>query len=325
MKRQVARSRSTSRSRAAARHGIHRWVAIVPGSTSNLGPGFDSLGLALRLPLVATARRIPEGFEIERRGEGSDLALDPHRDPVLSAFRGACRLAGRPVPTVALSIRSTIPVARGLGSSAAAIVAGLTLANHWLGRPFSAAELFRQAVQLEGHPDNVAPALFGGFVLSFPRADGSVEPIRLPRPRGIGLTLVIPDVRVSTERARAMLPKSIPLASAAQNTARAMALLHSLALGRVDLLADALQDVYHVPYRARLIPAFDRVVAAGCRAGAVGVTISGSGPTLLALHARGAGGPVGAAMVRAFARAGIRARAIPGRIAVRGAASRTLG
>src|SRR6185295_6583823 len=167
--------------------------------------------------------------------------------------------------------------------------------------------------------------LFGGFVLSMPRESGGVEPILLPRPRRIAITLVVPEVRVSTAEARALLPKRIPLRDAAANTARALALLHSLTSGRVDLVADALQDVYHVPRRARLIPAFDRIVDAGRRAGAYGVTISGSGPTLLALHAPGMGARVGAAMVRAFARASVRARAIPGRIADRGAVSRTLG
>ena len=303
-----------------------RWTVGVPASTSNMGPGFDCLGMALRLPLMATAERIAEGFRIERLGEGSDLLLDPHRDPILSAFRHVCRAAGEPVPTVALTVRSHIPVARGLGSSAAAIVAGLALANHWLGGLLSPAELFREAVLREGHPDNVAPALFGGFVLSLPRSDGGVEPIRLRPPRGVEITLVVPDFRVSTEEARAALPKRIALSEAAANTARALALLRSLATGRVDLLADALQDVYHVPHRARLIPAFERVVAAGTRAGAFGVTISGSGPTLLALHAPGAGAHarVGAAMIRAFARAGVHARAIPGRIAMRGAVTRTL-
>ncbi|MGH7681553.1 MAG: homoserine kinase [Candidatus Eiseniibacteriota bacterium] len=304
---------------------MKRWSAVVPASTSNLGPGFDSLGLALRLPLVAIARRIPEGFEIERRGEGSDLALDPHRDPVLSAFRAACRAAGKPVPTIALSVRSQIPVARGLGSSAAAIVAGLSLANHWMGRRLSADELFREAVHREGHPDNVAPALFGGFILSLPLEGGGFAPIRLPAPKRVALTLVVPEVRVSTEKARAILPRAVSLADAAQNTARAMALVHLLAHGRVDLLADALRDVYHVPHRARLIPSFYKVVDAGRRAGAYGVTISGSGPTLLALHPRGAWPAVGTAMVRAFARAGVKARAIPGRIETRGAVTRTLG
>jgi homoserine kinase len=307
------------------RSRARRWTAEAPASTSNLGPGFDCLGLALRLPLTAVATRIPEGFRIERHGEGSDLLLDPHRDPILTAFRHLCRVAGAPVPTIALSVRSRIPVARGLGSSAAAIVAGLTLANHWLGRPFSTNDLFHEAVRLEGHPDNVAPALFGGFVLSMPREAGGAEPIRLPRPRRIAITLVIPELRVSTAKARALLPKSVPLADAAANTARALALLHSFTSGRVDLVAEALRDVYHVPRRARLIPAFDRIVDAGRRAGAYGVTISGSGPTLLALHAPGSGARVGAAMVRAFARVAIRARAIPGRIADRGAVSRTLG
>lgn len=300
------------------------WRATAPGSTSNLGPGFDCLGLALAIPLAATARRIPEGFSIVRRGEGGELVLDPHRDLVLGAFRHLVRLAGEPVPAVALAIRSAIPVARGLGSSAASIVAGLTLANEWLGGTVPRETLLAEAIRLEGHPDNVSPSLLGGFVLSAPRRDGGITPVPLPAPRGIALTLVVPALTVSTETARALLPRTVPLADAARNTARALALQSALSTGRSDLVADALEDVYHVPYRARLIPGFDRVVRAGLGAGALGVTISGSGPTLLALHVPGRGARVGAAMVRAFARERIPARAIPGRIDRRGARSRRL-
>jgi homoserine kinase len=296
-----------------------RWSAAAPASTSNLGPGFDCLGMALPLYLRVAARRIPEGFEIRRSGEGSELALDPHRDLVLTAFRRLCRAAGEPVPSVALSIRSSIPVARGLGSSAAAIAAGLSLANRWLGGRFDAQALLREAILLEGHPDNVAPALLGGFILTLPRSDGSVSALRLPAPRGLGMTIVIPEIRVSTEKARAMLPARIALRDAAANTARALALLYALGERRFELVADALRDVYHVPHRARLIRGYGRVEAAGRRAGAFGVTISGSGPTLLALHPVGRGPRVGAAMVRAFAGAGVRARAITVRPSRRGA------
>jgi len=303
---------------------MRRWRATAPGSTSNLGPGFDCLGMAFALPLTVTAERIDGGFHIARRGEGADLALDPHRDPVLHAFRHLCRKAGRPVPTVALTIRSSIPVARGLGSSAAAIVAGLTLANHWLGGRYSGAALLQEAVWLEGHPDNVAPALRGGLIASFSRRDGETEALSLPVPRGVGFTLVVPEIRVSTAKARALLPRTVTLRDAAANTARAIALVTLLAQRRFDLLADALEDVYHVPHRARLIPGFDAVVAAGRRAGAFGVTISGSGPTLLAIHPPRAGARVAASMIRAFARAGIPSRAIRGRIDRRGAFARTL-
>ena len=300
-----------------------RWSAVAPASTSNLGPGFDCLGLALRLPMRVSAARIPSGFSIRRLGEGSDLAIDPQHDKVLGAFRHLFRIAREPVPTVALTIRSEIPLARGLGSSAAAIVAGLTLANHWLGGPYARDEIFREAIRLEGHPDNVAPAIFGGLTLSMPRLDGSVEALHLRVPRDLALTLVIPALHVSTEKARALLPSSLPLPFAAGNTARAMALTHALSTRRFELLAEALRDVYHVPYRARLIPGFDRVVEAGCRAGAYGVTISGSGPTLLAFHAPRLGARIGRAMVRAFARHRVKARAAPGRIATKGAVART--
>jgi len=313
-----------TRTRARGRSHPERWRSVVPASTSNLGPGFDCLGLALLLPMTVTAERIPSGFSIRRLGEGSDLAIDPNRDVVLGAFRHLFRLVRAPVPTVALTIRSRIPLARGLGSSAAAIVSGLTLANHWLENPFSPEAIFAEAIRLEGHPDNVAPAIFGGLTLSMPLTEGGVEALRLPFPRGLALTLAVPAIQVSTERARALLPASIPLRRAAENTARAMALGHVLASRRFELLAEALRDVYHVPYRARLIPGFDRVVEAGRRAGAYGVTISGSGPTLVAFHAPGLRQRVGRAMVRAFATRRVRAQAIPGRVATKGAHASTL-
>ncbi len=297
---------------------------MVPASTSNLGPGFDSLGLALQLPLRATATRIPSGFSIRRTGEGSELAIDPHQDAVLGAYRHLFRVAKEPVPTIALTIHSRIPLARGLGSSAAAIVAGLTLANHWLRDRFDKEALFREAIRLEGHPDNVAPALYGGLTLSLPLQDGSVRALPLRLPRGLRITLAVPQLRVSTAKARALLPRAVPLREAAANTARAMALSQIFGSGRFELLAEALRDVYHVPYRARLIPGFEGLVEAGRRAGAYGVTISGSGPTLLAFHAPGLGSRVGKAMVGAFARRRIRAEAVPGRVAANGAFATTL-
>jgi homoserine kinase len=303
---------------------IRRWRAVVPGSTSNLGPGFDCLGMALRIPMTVTAERIGHGFSIRRLGEGSDLAVDLHQDKVLGAFRHLFRLADRPVPTVALTIHSRIPLARGLGSSAAAIVAGLTLANHWMGGRIRRESLFREATRLEGHPDNVAPAIFGGLTLALPLEDGSFEALRLPLPRGLAITLAVPAIRVSTQKARALLPAAISLKEAAGNTARGMALFEVFRSRRYDLLAEALRDVYHVPYRARLIPGYEEVVEAGRRAGAYGVTISGSGPTLLAFHAKGRESRVGNAMVRAFARRRVEARSLEGRIATTGAVARTL-
>jgi homoserine kinase len=274
--------------------------------------------------MTVTAERIDHGFSIRRIGEGSDLAVDPNKDVVLGAFRHLFRLAKKPVPTVALTIDSRIPLARGLGSSAAAIVAGLTLANHWMRGRFDAGAIFREATRLEGHPDNVAAAIFGGLTLSLPLEDGTVEALTLPFPRGLAITLAVPSLRVSTEKARALLPTSIPLADAARNTARAMALEHVLLTRRFDLLAEVLRDVYHVPYRARLIPGFEEVVEAGRRAGAYGVTISGSGPAVLAFHGSGAGSRIGNAMVRAFARRRVEARSLAGRIATKGAVARTL-
>ena len=304
--------------------GFTSWEVVAPASTSNLGPGFDCLGLALRLRMRVRADRIASGFSIRRIGEGNDLAIDPNHDKVLSSFRHLFRLAKEAVPTVALTIRSNIPMQRGLGSSASAVVCGLKLADHWMQHRFTTEDLFREAIKLEGHPDNVAPSLFGGLTLSMPFQDGSTKALHLHVPRDLQLTLAVPMIRISTEEARALLPASLPLRYAVSNTARALALQHALCSHRFELLAEALRDVYHVPYRARLIPGFDRVVEAGLGAGAYGVTISGSGPTMLALHPPGLGERIGEAMVNAFARHRVKARAIPGHIAAKGAVTRTV-
>ena len=296
-----------------------RVVVRAPATIANLGPGFDCLGVAVSWHNEVRVERDPSGgLSVTAAGHGADAVPRDASNLVVRTIAGVLGSGDG----LRLHQTNAIPFGRGFGSSAAAIVAGLTLANRWLRNRYTRKELLAEAIAIEGHPDNVSASLYGGLTLSFPRTGGTVEALRLKPPAGIGITLVIPEIRVSTEKARALLPKSVPLASAAANTARAMALLQALERRRFDLLADALHDVYHVPHRARLIPAYARVVEAGLRAGAAGVTISGSGPTLLAFHAPGLGERVGAAMTRAFMRARVRARAIPGRIDRRGARAR---
>jgi len=167
---------------------------------------------------------------------------------VLGAFRHLFRLARKPVPTVALTIRSRIPLARGLGSSAAAIVAGLVLANHWMKGRFDDEDIFREARHLEGHPDNVAPAIFGGLTLSLPLHDGRVEALKASDAARLGITLAVPSIQVSTRRARALLPKTIPLRRAVETTARGHGPGAHSRDPSLRTLAEALRDVYHVPY-----------------------------------------------------------------------------
>ncbi|MBI3911470.1 MAG: homoserine kinase [Armatimonadetes bacterium] len=277
----------------------------VPASTTNLGPGFDALGMALRLhnrlEVEAAAR---PAVEIE--GEGADrLPADPSN----LVYRTAADLlaeAGRPQPALRIRLRNEVPVGRGLGSSATAIVGGLLAANALLGEPFSREELLRRAVQLEGHPDNVTPALMGGLQV-VTRAAGEVIHLRLPTPAGLHAVVAVPDLEIATADARAVLPACVAREDAVFNVGRAALLVAALTQGRPDLLGAGMADRLHQPYRARLLPGFEAALAAARAAGACGACLSGSGSSLLALT-RGQVAEVGAAMCDALHAAGLRCR-----------------
>jgi homoserine kinase len=275
----------------------------VPATSGNLGPGFDVLGLALRLHNTLTLERA-ETAEIEILGEG---AATLPRDPSHLAYRAALAVAaqsgraGRAPEVRAFRLRqhNRIPLARGLGSSAAAIVGGVVAANALLGKPLDPQALLDLATELEGHPDNVAPALLGGLVACAKTSQG-VRWLRLT-PAPLRIVAAVPDYPVSTEDARRLLPDRVPFADAVFNVGRTALLVGALAGGRTDLLSDATQDRLHQPYRERLVPGLRQVFAAALRAGAYGVMLSGSGPSVLALgDARG----IGEAMAEAFRAAG---------------------
>jgi homoserine kinase len=235
----------------------------VPASSANLGPGFDcfaaALGLFLELDVRAAGR-----FEVV-----SELAVPLDRSNLaVAAFERI-----RPADGHRFEIRSEIPLSGGLGSSAAAVVAGLLAAERLSGAPAAVLEL---AGELEGHPDNVAAALLGGVVVC---ADG--EPHRLAAPDGLEALLVIPHGAVQTTRARAVLPAQVPLADAVYNTAHGALLMLGLATGERELVARGLGDRLHQPYRAHLYPRSAELVAQAAALGALGATISGAGPAVL--------------------------------------------
>ena len=269
----------------------------VPASSANLGPGFDALGLALALYNEIEAEE-SDRVTVTIDGEGADQLAPNERNVVVRAVRAAYETAGRPFRGCALACVNRIPLARGLGSSAAAWVGGLVAGNALLGSPLDREALLVLAARAEGHPDNVAAALLGGLTVAYGGADGA-RALSLPVPPGLRFIVLVPDVSMPTAEARAILPHSVERADAVFNVQRVALLLASLQAGRVDLLPAALQDRLHEPYRLRLFPWMSQVTAAARAAGALGCVLSGAGPSLLAVAA---GDDVAAAVGRAMER-----------------------
>ena len=278
----------------------------VPATSANLGPGFDALGLALALRNEAWIEE-SDAVAVEVEGEGADrLGADPD-NVVVRGARMAFEAAGRPFRGVRLRCRNRIPLARGLGSSAAAWVAGLAGANALLGDPIDRDGLLALAARAEGHPDNVAAALLGGLAVSC--VDGArVLALSLPVAARIRWVALVPEAESSTRQARAVLPEAVPHRDAVFNVQRVSLLLAALGAGREDLIAAGMQDRLHQPYRARLFPWMETVQAAAGRAGAAGCALSGAGSALIAAVV-GPPEPVAAAMEAALAGHRVKGRA----------------
>ena len=298
--------------------GVH---VRVPATSANLGPGFDTLGLALALYNEVTARE-GDGVSVTIEGEGAGR-LSAGRDNVVArGVRQAYEAAGRPFKGVTLTCVNRVPTARGLGSSAAAWVAGLVAGNALLGEPLSRDALLALAARAEGHPDNVTAAVLGGLTVSCALGEGRIAAISLPVPDAVRWVVLVPEVTSATAAARAVLPSSYPRADAVFNVQRVALLLAALQSQRLDLLGAALDDRLHQPHRLRLFPWMPAVAEAARRAGALGCVLSGAGPSLLA--AVGAdGGAVGQAMESALAAAGVRGRAHAFAVDTEGATARS--
>ncbi len=290
----------------------------VPCSTSNLGAGFDCVGIALDRWLAAEAWLAGDAATpaLTRGGALAALGDAPAADDLL--VRGvalACEAAGRAVPRgLSIAATSDIPVARGLGSSAAALVAGALLADALLGLGLGPTRVAMLGATEEGHPDNVAPMLLGGAVLGVPRGDGwAFAPLALHP--DVAAVVAIPTFQTSTRAMRAALPPEVPHRVAVQAAGKSAALVRGLADADAALLAHALDDVLHVPFRRALIPGYDAVVDAARGAGAWGATLSGAGSSLIALAPRDAVARVGAAMRDAWTAHDIDSEAWPAPVA----------
>ena len=259
------------------------WAEVaVPASSGNLGAGFDALGLALELR--NTYRFEPSSHDhIDASGKYAEFVpRDVRRNLAFRAFRSLAPAAAGPYRLYAQRI---IPAQGGLGSSASAIVGGLVAAALAFDLDVSQDELVRRAAELEGHADNVAPALLGGMVVTVPEGT-ELQWLPLEFPATVGIVLVVPGYRVPTHRARQVLPDQVPRADAVANLARAALMVGAVNHGRFDLFQEAMTDRLHQPYRATLNPALEPCMSAALEAGAYGAALSGSGPTVIAFCPR---------------------------------------
>ena len=289
-----------------------RVIVDVPATTANLGPGFDCLGAALDLNNRFAMRRIEGGgerFELIIEGsEGSHLRGGPE-NLVYRAAQRVWKAAGLEPVALEARVRLAVPPARGLGSSATAIVAGLMGANALVGEPLSKEKLLELAIDIEGHPDNVVPSLLGGLCMTAKAASQRWRVVRCEWTSTVKAVVAIPSIRLSTSEARRAMPKAIPVSDAVVNLGALTLLLQGLRTGNGDLISDGMRDRLHEPYRWRLIKGGDQVKQAAMDAGAWGCAISGAGPSVLALCAEDKGMAVSRAMVRAWEAAGVASRA----------------
>ncbi len=258
-------------------------TVTVPATTANLGPGFDCIGAALKLYNQFKFTRVEEGgLIITVTGEEAQRVQTDESNLLYQAFIRFYQHIEQTPPAVKIEIQLGVPLARGLGSSATAIVGGLVAANQLEGSPMSQLQLMELAIAMEGHPDNVVPALLGGCRLAASGGAGW-EICDIPWHQDIIPVVAIPNFELSTSEARRVLPTQVTRADAIFNTAHLGLLLRGLETGKAEWLKTALQDKLHQPYRKALIPGYDAVNLAAVTAGAYGMVISGAGPTLLAL------------------------------------------
>lgn len=255
----------------------------VPASTANLGPGFDTLGMALSLYNEVELSNEAEGLELYVEGEGkTELKEAGTRNLAVRAAQATLQDLGLQPSGLRVRQINRIPLRRGLGSSAAACLAGIAAASRLARVELSTDELLARTLLFEGHPDNVTPALMGGLTASA-IVEGRIVAARVPILHHLKAVVVIPDLELTTKRAREVLPKQVPFADAVFNLTRLALLLTGLATDRPDLLAPGTEDRLHQSYRATLLPGMEAILDEGRRAGALATCLSGAGSSLFAL------------------------------------------
>ncbi|AVK50348.1 MULTISPECIES: homoserine kinase [Clostridium] len=251
----------------------------VPATSANMGPGFDTLGIALNLYNDFGFREIEDGLKFN----GMPEEFCNEENIIYKAMKYCFDKAGYKIKGLEISeIKQDVPVSRGLGSSSTCIVGGLVGANEILGKKFSEEELLEMAVEIEGHPDNVAPALLGGMVVAIVDENKTYYD-KIDVKSGIRFVSIIPNFRLSTEEARKVLPKEISLKDGVYNVSRAALMVACFSSGKYELLRYACKDAFHQNYRSKLIPGFEEVYNKSYELGALACYLSGAGPTIMAI------------------------------------------
>ncbi|HEY0405051.1 MAG TPA: homoserine kinase [Pyrinomonadaceae bacterium] len=283
----------------------------VPASTSNLGAGFDCFGLALRLYLNVRATVMhgeSEPCRVRSLGENEkENALSRTTDNLIfRAMRFAAEREGLSLPPVRLAVHNQVPLGRGLGSSAAAIVAGLKLCSLLCEKEITDAAVLRYALEMEGHPDNIGAALYGGLIVNCVRPDGSVLAIKRRWPPDVKVIVVSPDAHLKTAQARSTLPPMVARSDAVYNLQRTALFGAALEAGTYEMLWEAMQDRLHQAHRQSFVPGLAAALATPQQQGLLGLAMSGSGPSIIAL-ATGRFTEIGHTIAASFERHGTRA------------------
>ena len=298
-----------------------KFTIKVPATSANLGPGFDALGLALDLWNEAEFTPTSDKkIALTIEGEGRDTLPVDANNAIVDAALLVYDLAGKPCNGLRIHCINHVPLGSGLGSSSAAMLTGMLGANAALGDPFSREEILKLAIETEGHPDNVAPAMLGGLVASIIH-DSHVVSLRLTltsHRTPIHITVVLPDFDFPTKQARAILPKQIDRRDAIYNISRAVIVTEAFRVGDLDMLSEAMTDKLHQPYRIPLIPGAQAAMDAMKGAGASAVALSGAGPSLIAFSTKRETA-IGKAGQQAFAEAGLKSRVYKLKISRKGA------
>jgi homoserine kinase len=262
------------------------WYTVrVPASSANLGPGFDSLGLALGVYLTCRFRRA-EALSICAAGRDAAQISTASDNLIWQTAVAVARSLDLAMPPIELEIRNDIPLGKGMGSSAAALTAGVVIADRLLELNWKPPRILDEAARLEGHPDNVAPCVLGSIVASAIDSGGVTRAVRLDLPQRFALGVVVPDFDLPTAKARSVLPSGYSRADAVFNVQRASLLIAALATGSTWAFPAALEDRFHQPYRAALVPGLDEILKLRAP-GLLGCALSGAGPSILVFFERG--------------------------------------
>lgn len=255
----------------------------VPATSANLGAGFDCFGLALELYLTIKGKASSsENWEITVSGQGADILPKNENNLIARVANFVANAEKISLPALSLEVENNVPLARGLGSSAAAIVSGIAIIEAIRGQEFEESKFFHYATEFENHPDNIAAARYGGFTIAVGSSQGQVLVLKQPWPKRIKALVTIPDFLLDTQKARSVLPTSYSRSDAVFNLQHALLFQSALMQENFSLIEEALLDKWHQPFRAPLVPGLEQSLALKMP-GLLGVALSGSGPTLLAL------------------------------------------